>query len=138
MITVGALPGVAQGVRRPYPQDMPDAQKVLERLRKICLSLPETAEVEAWGHPTFRVRNKIFASMGETTEGELSIGFKTTVPEQQVLIEDPRFSVAAYVGKHGWVSMRVAGRLRWKEIDAHIRHSFRLIAPKALAAQVED
>ncbi len=33
----------------------------LTRLRKLCLALPEAHEVEAWGEPTFRVRNKLFA-----------------------------------------------------------------------------
>ena len=33
----------------------------LGRLRQICLALPEAHEVEAWGEPTFRVRNKLFA-----------------------------------------------------------------------------
>jgi len=32
----------------------------LARLRKLCLALPEAHEVEAWGEPTFRVRNKLF------------------------------------------------------------------------------
>ena len=32
----------------------------LGRLREICLALPEATEKEAWGTPTFRVRNKIF------------------------------------------------------------------------------
>ena len=31
------------------------------RLRKLCLSLPEAHEVLAWGEPTFRVKNKMFA-----------------------------------------------------------------------------
>jgi len=33
----------------------------LKRLRKVCLALPGAHEVEAWGEPTFRVRNKLFA-----------------------------------------------------------------------------
>ena len=33
----------------------------LTRLRNFCLSLPEAHEVEAWGEPTFRVKNKMFA-----------------------------------------------------------------------------
>src|SRR5690242_16181943 len=37
------------------------APRPLVRLRKICLALPEAHEVEAWGEPTFRVRNKLFA-----------------------------------------------------------------------------
>ena len=31
------------------------------RLRTICLALPESFEKEAWGDPTFRVRDRIFA-----------------------------------------------------------------------------
>jgi hypothetical protein len=31
------------------------------KLRKIALALPEAHEVEAWGAPTFRVKNKLFA-----------------------------------------------------------------------------
>ena len=33
----------------------------LIRLRALCLALPESSEKLAWGEPTFRVRNKIFA-----------------------------------------------------------------------------
>jgi hypothetical protein len=31
------------------------------KLRKLCLALPEAHEQEAWGEPTFRARNKMFA-----------------------------------------------------------------------------
>lgn len=31
--------------------------------RELALALPETSEKTAWGMPTFRVRNKIFASL---------------------------------------------------------------------------
>jgi hypothetical protein len=37
------------------------ARAPLERLRSICLGFPEAHEVEAWGEPTFRVRNKMVA-----------------------------------------------------------------------------
>ena len=33
----------------------------LDRVRALCLALPEAHEVEAWGEPTFRVKNKLFA-----------------------------------------------------------------------------
>ena len=33
----------------------------LDQVRSVCLSLREGDEVEAWGEPTFRVRNKQFA-----------------------------------------------------------------------------
>jgi hypothetical protein len=36
------------------------ATQPIDRLRAICLGLPEAVEKEAWGDPTFRVRGKIF------------------------------------------------------------------------------
>jgi hypothetical protein len=38
------------------------ASSPLTKLRKLCLALPEAHEVEAWGEPTFRVKNKLFAT----------------------------------------------------------------------------
>ena len=37
----------------------------LDRLRAICLELPEAVEKETWEIPTFRVRDKIFAMAHE-------------------------------------------------------------------------
>jgi hypothetical protein len=37
------------------------SKRPIDRLRAICLALPEAEEKEAWGDPTFRVRGKIFA-----------------------------------------------------------------------------
>ena len=33
------------------------------QLRELALGLPGAQERETWGHPTFRVRDKIFVSM---------------------------------------------------------------------------
>ena len=48
-------------------REVPWRQELLARLRKICLALPEAHEVEAWGEPTFRVRNKLFAMYASPT-----------------------------------------------------------------------
>ncbi len=37
------------------------ATSPLEKLRAVCLALPEAHEVEAWGEPTFRAKHKLFA-----------------------------------------------------------------------------
>jgi predicted DNA-binding protein (MmcQ/YjbR family) len=34
-------------------------------VRRLVAELPETEERETWGHPTFRVRDKMFAGMAE-------------------------------------------------------------------------
>jgi predicted DNA-binding protein (MmcQ/YjbR family) len=108
------------------------AAKVLTRLRALCLGLPDTAEVEAWGHPTFRVgvgkQQKIFCACG--ADGEVaSIGWKCEPEVQHALVaSDPRFTIAAYVGKHGWVSFAATGKLDWGFLAEAIKESYRLVA----------
>lgn len=105
----------------------------LDRIRSICLSLPEAAERETWGHPTFRVRDKIFASCGEKAT---TLGFKAHPDELEALLGDGRFERSAYVGRYGWVTMTLSGRVDWNEVDELIRSSYLLIAPKRLGSEV--
>lgn len=122
----------------PHPPKMDGPVEIIKRFRAICLDLPEAVEIETWGHPTFRVKDKIFASAG-AENGQWSLGMKTTHEMQAGLVEsDPRFTVAAYVGKHGWVSMRVDDDIDWNQVKALVVESYRMIAPKTLAARVKD
>jgi predicted DNA-binding protein (MmcQ/YjbR family) len=111
----------------------------IARLRAICLALPEATEKEAWGDPTFRVRDKIFA-MEKRGDGRVSIWCKAPEGSQMVLVgADPeRFYVPPYVGHKGWIGMRLDRKPDWKEVAVVVRRSYRLIAPKKLAALVED
>ncbi len=106
----------------------------LDRFRKLCLALPEAEEQETWGHPTFRVREKIFASSADSAA---TVGFKADPEELEALLGDDRFERAAYVGRFGWVTMTLSGRVDWTEIDELVRTSYQLIAPKKLARLVE-
>jgi len=48
---------------------------------------------------------------------------------------DPkRFYVPPYVGPKGWVGVRLDGKPDWDEIARIVRRSYRLVAPKRLAA----
>jgi predicted DNA-binding protein (MmcQ/YjbR family) len=107
---------------------------LLERLRELCARLPETTEVETWGHPTFRVRDKIFASFA-LGEAGASIDCKQTHADQAVLVQAPRFSVARYVGRHGWVHI-AADEVAWPMLEDLVLKSYRLIAPGPLAREV--
>ena len=49
--------------------------QILERLRKICLALADVDETITFGHPTFRVKGKMFAVL-EEYKGELGICVK--------------------------------------------------------------
>lgn len=107
----------------------------LERVRTLCLALPEALEVEAWGHPTFRVRNRIFCSAA--ADGA-SITLKADALERESLLaEGGRFYVPPYVGGKGWLGVRVDDSATdWEEVAELIATSYCLTAPKRLAEQV--
>jgi predicted DNA-binding protein (MmcQ/YjbR family) len=114
---------------------------VYERFREICLSLPETTEifVETWGHPTFRVgpKDKLFASCSSPEAERASLGMKVEKAHQAALVStDERYSVAAYVGKHGWINLDASGPLDWDEVRELVTESYCLNAPKRLAKLV--
>ncbi|MBL0900769.1 MAG: MmcQ/YjbR family DNA-binding protein [Reyranella sp.] len=113
-------------------------RQLTARLRKICLALPEATEKEAWGDPTFRVRDKIFA-MEKRGDGRVSIWCKAPPGSQATLVgSDPdTFFVPPYVGSKGWIGMRLDAGPDWDEVAAVVRRSYVLTAPKKLATLLE-
>jgi hypothetical protein len=116
----------------------------LPRLRKICLALPEAHEVEAWGEPTFRVRNKLFAMYASPSthhgNGRPGVWCKATQVDQDLLVRaDPgRYFVPPYVGPSGWVGVWLDGELDWSALGELLRDGYRLVAPKRLVRQLEQ
>lgn len=116
----------------------------LERVRKICLALPEAHEVEAWGEPTFRVRNKLFAMYAAAGDhhggGRPSLWIKSTHVNQDLLVrsDDTRFFSPPYVGPSGWVGMYLDGKPDWQVLADLVRDAYRLTAPKKLSSSLRD
>lgn len=106
----------------------------LARMRRICLSLPDTKETPTWGQPHFRVGEKIFAGLGEDKDGRLAIGFKLERDHADMMVRRPGFWRAPYVGHKGWVSMDAEAVSDWEEVRFLIQESYRLIAPKKTLA----
>ena len=107
----------------------------IERFRRLCLALPEVVEVETWGHPTFRVRNKMFAACGhDDSDDRPTFSCKAPPGEQEALIErhPARFYRPKYVGVHGWVGAFLDGRAPWDEIAEIVEEGWRMTAPKRL------
>lgn len=110
----------------------------LPKLRTICLALPETHEVLAWGEPTFRVKNKLFAMYANPANhhgsGRNAVWCKAEHVTQQHLIQSrpERFFSPPYVGKSGWVGVWLDKRPPWKELEALLYDSWRLAAPKSV------
>jgi hypothetical protein len=113
----------------------PRAQRrPLDRLRAICLALPEAAEKETWGEATFRIREKIFV-LHISTDG--SFWCKAPPGAQEILVgaAPERFFVPPYLGHRGWIGVRLTRQTDWDEIADLVGRSFRMTAPKRLLAQ---
>jgi hypothetical protein len=113
----------------------------MERLRAICLALPEAAERETWGEATFRVREKIFAMAGDGNgKGRLAMSCKARPGLQAALVgADPgRFFVPPYVGPKGWIGIYLGEETDWDELADLVEESFRMTAPKRVAALLDQ
>lgn len=112
----------------------------LPRLRRICLALPEAHEAKAWGEPTFRVRNKLFAMYAAPDNhhggGRPAVWCKAAAGNQALMVraEPARYFVPPYVGPSGWVGVWLDRNPDWSEVKDLMRDSYRLVAPKKLAA----
>lgn len=103
-----------------------------DEVRRLLMSLPEVEERETWGHPTFRVRDKIFATLApDGSDGSV----RTSKQEQAMLLaSDPEtFKVADYVGRHGWVTVDLS-RVDPELLRGLIVDAWRRTAPKRVAA----
>jgi len=108
------------------------------RLRKLCLALPEAHEVEAWGEPTFRIRNKMFAMYAHPNNhhggGRPAVWCKASPVNQRLMVEaaPDRFFVPPYVGPSGWIGVWLDGKIDWKDLGDLLADSYRMVAPKTL------
>ena len=112
-------------------------EDVLERLRSVCLDLPDTKETMTWGKPHFRVGEKIFCGCGES-QGGPQIGLKMERDESKRMMRVPGIEKAAYSRPgDGWVSIDPGQFDDWDEIERRIVDSYRLIAPKRTLARLD-
>lgn len=105
--------------------------EALERLRGHCLGLGEAEEVVKWGNDVvFQVGGKMFAVLGEW-RGDLCLTVKVGKEAMGVFLEDARYFEAPYVGKHGWVSLRLGAEMEEEEVAELVRGSYELVtSPK--------
>lgn len=115
----------------------------LTNLRKLCLAFPESHEVEAWGEPTFRVRNKLFAMYASPNthhgSGRPAVWCKAGPGNQGLMVRaaPERFFVPPYVGPSGWIGVWLDRGVRWAEVAELLQDAYSLVAPKRLREQLQ-
>jgi predicted DNA-binding protein (MmcQ/YjbR family) len=117
-------------------------ERLVERLRKICLALPEANEKLSHGEPTwFAGKGKVFAMLDDHHHGaaHLSVWLPQPLGEQEALIEadSRRFFRPPYVGPSGWVGVVLDDRPDWTVVAGLVRAAYRQVAGPKLLAQLD-
>lgn len=102
------------------------ADKALERVRRLCLELPEARETVAWGHPVFKAGAKTFATI-EPVKGRQSIAFRLDPVDVDLLLKRRPFFPTPY-GRGLWVSAWADAALDWILIGNLVERSYRIVA----------
>ncbi len=117
----------------------PDSGADLDRLRKLALALPGTAERTSHGSPGFHIEGgKFFAYFwhNHPSDGETAVLVKTTgTDEMEALIdaEPGLYFKPAYLGPSGWIAIRTdAPGSDWDHIGDRVAQSWEMVAPRRL------
>jgi hypothetical protein len=121
-----------------HPRVYRDDDPYLADLRRVALAFPESAEVEAWGRPTFRAGKKIFAIFTGINDERYSVVFKPDAAERPALLDDARFYVPPYWGPSGWLALDfTSAEVDWGEVAELLETSYRHVALKRMLAKLE-
>ena len=120
-----------------------DPDELAERVREICLDLPEVSERLSHGAPTWFIRDKkTLATFHADHHGDDRWALWCPAPpgvQSQLVEEEPeRFFVPPYVGHRGWIGVQLDVEPDWAEVAQIVADAYRLVAPKKLAALLDD
>ena len=117
------------------PLFFPKNQKLLEKLRKICLSLPETCEGESFGNPVFKAGKKTFGLF--TAYKNIPCAYFWVGSEQQAFLPaDSRYEIPRYMGHNGWIQLRIDKRFDKQEVESLALASYKHFALQRMLKQL--
>jgi predicted DNA-binding protein (MmcQ/YjbR family) len=117
-------------------------ERLLARLRKLCLALPEANEKLSHGEPTwFAGKGKVFAMLDNHHHGAAHLSVWLPLPpgmQSDLIDSDPqRFFRPPYVGPAGWIGVVLDSKPDWAMVEALIMEAYRLVARPKLVAQLD-
>ena len=123
---------------------------VLERVRSICDALPETHEQVAWVGVRWRIRNHTFAHLLVIADGKPQAHARAVGldgPVTVISFRAPAAEVDAYASMGhpyfygGWgrdvVGIVLGDDADWDEVEELLTDSYRVMAPRKLAARLD-
>jgi hypothetical protein len=115
--------------------------RVVERLRRFCMGLPEANEKLSHGEPTwFAGKGKVYAMLDDHHHGaeHLSVWLPQPFGAQEALIgSDPtRFFRPPYVGVSGWVGVVLDTGPDWDQVASLVREAYLHVATTRLRTLV--
>jgi hypothetical protein len=112
------------------------ALSVEERVRAICMALPEVTEKVSHGAPAFFVKKQFVALWPDGHHDNQFAHLWCAAPpgaqDELVGTEPDRFFRPPYVGGRGWLGVRLDRSVDWDEIAAVCTEAYRTVAPKKL------
>ena len=116
--------------------------EALERLRGLCLAMPETTERLSHGEPTWFVRGKKAFVMFANQHHDDRVGLWCAAPpgvQESLVEEDPEhFFRPPYVGHRGWLGVYLdVDDVDWDHLEDLVESGFRQVAPKTLIAKLD-
>jgi hypothetical protein len=107
----------------------------LQRIRRICVALPETTEKLSHGEPTFFVRRKAFAMCADNHHNDGHIAIWAAAPngmQAALIVSEPdKYFRAPYVGTRGWIGIELE-RVSDEELAFHLHEAWLAVAPGKL------
>lgn len=106
----------------------------IQRVRRLALALPDTAEKLSHGEPTFFVRSKSFIMFANNhhNDGHTAIWIPVPPGAQAAMIADAPevYFKPPYVGVKGWVGVELS-RIADEDLAQLIRGAWQIVAPLA-------
>ena len=107
----------------------------LQRVRRICLALPDANERASHGSPTFFIRDKrsfVMYADDHHGDGRLALWCASSSDVQKMLATSrpDQFFVPPYVGHLGWIGVRLDRDLSWDEIQGVIKDAHQVVIEK--------
>lgn len=112
----------------------------LERLRALCLALPEVTERTSHGEPTWFVRRSFVMFADHHHDDRLAFWCAAPPGAQEELVAaaPDRYFRPPYVGGRGWVGVRLdVPGVDWDEIAEIVTDAYRTVAPRTLVALLD-